>query len=66
MFDTSILKKVSDVLWEIPKSYRSDMRVPARVYKKESLLDEHSKDRSLEQLVNVTILQRILVYALAM
>lgn len=66
MFDTSILKKVSDVLWEIPKSYRNDMRVPARVYTKESMFDEISKDKSLEQLINVTTLPGILGYALAM
>lgn len=66
MFDTSKFKKITDYLWEIPKSYRSDMRVPARVYTKESMFGEISKDRSLEQLVNVTTLPGIVGYALAM
>jgi len=25
-------KKINDYLWEIPKSFREDMRVPARAY----------------------------------
>lgn len=25
-------RKISDYLWEIPKSFRPDMRVPARIY----------------------------------
>src|SRR5919112_563485 len=50
------LHKLSDVLWEIPASYRADMRVPARVYTDERMLDSILGDRSLEQLVNVSTL----------
>jgi tRNA-splicing ligase RtcB (3'-phosphate/5'-hydroxy nucleic acid ligase) len=60
------LHKISDYLWEIPKSYRGDMRVPARVYTDERMLDAILGDRSLEQLVNVTTLPGIQRYALAM
>lgn len=68
------LVKISDWLWEIPKSYRSDsldklgikMRVPARVYATEKMLGEITKDRSLEQLINVATLPGIEGYALAM
>ena len=60
------LTKINDWLWEIPKSYRSDMRVPARVYASEKMLAEISRDRSLEQLVNVATLPGIQKYALAM
>lgn len=60
------LEKIHDYLWEIPKSYRDDMRVPARVYADERMLDAILGDRSLEQLVNVTTLPGIRKYALAM
>ena len=62
----SDFKKISDWLWEIPKSFRSDMRVPARAYVSEKMLEESFKDRSLEQLVNVATLPGIQKYALAM
>jgi tRNA-splicing ligase RtcB len=60
------LHKLNEWLWEIPKSYRADMRVPARVYADERLLDSILGDRSLEQLVNVTTLPGIWKYALVM
>jgi tRNA-splicing ligase RtcB len=60
------LIKLNDYLWEIPKSFRGDMRVPARVFSTEEILDEAIKDRSLEQIVNVATLPGIQEYALAM
>jgi len=60
------LVKVHDFLWEIPKSFRSDMRVPARVYSSEEMLEAILEDRSLEQLINVATLPGIVGYALAM
>ncbi len=59
-------KKISDYIWEIPKSFRSDMRVAARVFASEKMLDDLFKDRSLEQLVNVAVLPGIQKWALAM
>lgn len=58
--------KINDYLWEIPKSFRSGMRVPARAYVSEKMLEESFKDRSLDQLVNVATLPGIQKYALAM
>ncbi|HDM32086.1 MAG TPA: hypothetical protein ENG32_01850 [bacterium] len=58
--------KISDYLWEIPKSFRHDMRVPARIYASEKMLEDTFRDRSLEQLVNVATLLGIQKYALAM
>ncbi|MEK7192163.1 MAG: RtcB family protein [Patescibacteria group bacterium] len=58
--------KINDWLWEIPKSYREDMRVPARVYASKNMLAEIQKDRSLEQLINVATLPGIQKWALAM
>lgn len=66
MFDKSKLIKIEDFLWEIPKSYRDDMRVPARIYTHEEMLDAISIDKSLNQLVNVSTLPGIKGFALAM
>lgn len=66
VFGFGHLNKACDWLWEIPQSYRSDMRVPARVYASEKMLQEILRDKSLEQLVNVATLPGIQKYALAM
>lgn len=66
MLSRDILIKINDYLWEIPCTHRKDMRVPARVYVSERMLDEIFRDRSLEQLVNVATLPGIEQYALAM
>lgn len=60
------LKKINDNLYEIPKSFRSDMRVPARLFANESIIKDILKDKSLEQLVNVATLPGIQKYAIAM
>lgn len=62
----SSIREIEERLWEIPRSYRSDMRVPARFYASEAMLDQILADRSLEQLVNVATLPGIVGYALAM
>lgn len=66
MISKDDFRKINDYLWEIPKSFRSDMRVPVRAYVTEEMLKESSKDRSLEQLINVSTLPGIQKYALAM
>jgi len=60
------ITRISDTLWEIPRAYRADMRVPARFYASEAMLDDILGDRSLEQLVNVATLPGIRKYAIAM
>ena len=60
------IDKVSDWLWEIPKSFRKDMRVPARFYTSEKMLDDIFCDKSLNQLVNIAALPGIINYSLAM
>ena len=59
-------RKITDFLWEIPISFRSDMRVPARFYVSEKMLEDILQDRSLAQLVNIATLPGIEKYALAM
>lgn len=51
--------RIEDYLWEIPKSFRPKMRVPARILASEPLLDDIMEDRSLVQLVNVAHLPGI-------
>jgi tRNA-splicing ligase RtcB len=60
------LRRIDETLWEIPAEARSDMRVPARVFADEQLLDAIRADRSLEQLQNVATLPGIVEAALAM
>lgn len=62
----SDLEKIRDCVWQIPQTFRPDMRVPARVYATDAMLDAIVHDRSLEQLVNVACLPGIRDYAIAM
>jgi tRNA-splicing ligase RtcB len=61
----SDLVRISEYVWEIPTSFRSDMKVPARIYASEELLKLIFRDRSLEQLVNTAampgVVKRVLV-----
>lgn len=66
MFNISLLHKVKPNLWEIPKTCRPDMRVSARVYASQEMLEQIAQDRSLEQLTNVACLPGIQKWALAM
>ncbi len=59
-------RKIDDNLWEIPTSYRSDMRVPARIYASLAMLTSILEEKAIEQLINVTTLPGIVKYALAM
>ena len=58
--------KINDYLWEIPKSFRSDMRVPARIYVSEKMLEDCFRDESITQLINTTTLPGVVKYAIAM
>jgi tRNA-splicing ligase RtcB (3'-phosphate/5'-hydroxy nucleic acid ligase) len=58
------LRRVGEVVWEIDP--RGDMRVPARVFADEELLDAIRDDQSLEQLCNVATLPGIVEASLAM
>ena len=66
MIDISKLIRVSDYIYEIPKSFRSDMKVPARFFSEPELIRDIMGDRSLEQLVNTATLPGVVQYALAM
>ncbi|HXG23452.1 MAG TPA: RtcB family protein [Chthonomonadales bacterium] len=48
--------KVGQNVYEVPMSYRSDMRTPARIYADEELLEAMLPGETLTQLVNVATL----------
>jgi tRNA-splicing ligase RtcB len=60
------LARIDDVTWEIPTSFRSDMRVPARIYASEDLLEGMLAGEALTQLVNVATLPGIAEFAYGM
>ncbi len=66
MVDKQDFKKIEEYVYEIPKSFRPDMRVPARLYADEELLEAALGDRSLRQLVNTATLPGVVKYTLAM
>lgn len=50
------LKRINDYEWEIPKSFREDMRVPVRIFATRQLLEDIQDDKSLEQAANAATL----------
>ncbi|TMA83451.1 MAG: RtcB family protein, partial [Deltaproteobacteria bacterium] len=58
------LTRVGEYVWEIPR--QGGMRVPARVYASEKLIEEVRDDPALAQLANVAHLPGIVGHALAM
>lgn len=65
MAPVDILRRISDVIWEILLSYKAGMRVPARIYGTEKLIQEMD-DAVYDQVTNVATLPGITKYALCM
>ena len=59
------INKISDCIWEIPKSEKEGMRVPARIYASDVLFENMDKG-VFEQITNVACLPGIQKYALCM
>jgi tRNA-splicing ligase RtcB len=66
MVARSELKRVDECEWEIPREHRADMRVPARIFADEALLEAALGDKSVEQLINTACLPGVVKYTLAM
>lgn len=70
MSEQAITKKnlvtVDEVTYEVPMGYRSDMKVPARIFMNEQMIDDVLADRALWQLINVATLPGIQRAAFAM
>ncbi|MBZ5599641.1 MAG: RtcB family protein [Acidobacteriia bacterium] len=60
------LVRVAEYVWEIPATFRDDMRVPARLYADEDLLRAALTDNSVVQLVNTATLPGVIKHAIAM
>ncbi len=58
--------KITDYEWEIPVSYRRDMRVPVRIFATRSLLEAIMGDKSLDQAVNAATLPGLVGSVLVM
>lgn len=59
------IKKVSETVWELPVSYKEGMRVPARIYGTEKLL-QAMDEAVFDQITNVATLPGIVKYAFCM
>ncbi len=66
MVQKSDLVRIDKYVWEVPKSYRSDMKVPARIYASEKLLDMAFRDQTMEQLVNTAAMPGVVKWVLVM
>ena len=60
------LQKIGDYLYQVPQSFREDMRVPAHFYADDDIVKKALEDRSLEQLVNTATLPGIVGQAMGM
>ena len=60
------LTKISDHEWEIPQSFRPDMRVPVRIFATRALLEHIAGDRSLEQAINAATLPGLVGHVVIM
>ena len=60
------LVRITDYEWEIPQSYRADMRVPVHLFATRKLLEQIIDDRSLEQAVNASTLPGLVGSVLVM
>ncbi len=60
------LKRISPYIWEIPQKYKPGMRVPARIFADEVLLEKMKQDMTLEQAANVAHLPGIYKYSIVL
>jgi tRNA-splicing ligase RtcB len=60
------LIRISDYEWEIPQTFRQDMRVPVRLFSTRRMLEDVMKDKSLEQAVNAATLPGLVGHVVVM
>ena len=60
------LKNIREDVWEVPQSFKDYMRVPARIYAAEALLDKMRRDQTLQQTITVASLPCIEKYSVVM
>ena len=60
------LEEIAPCTWEIPRAFRNDMRVKARLYASRQMVKHLLAERALEQLVNTAALPGVQEPVLAM
>ena len=58
------VEKISENEWEVPKT--GGMKVPAKIFASEKLMDKIRQDRTLQQAINVAHLEGIQKYSFVM
>lgn len=66
VWETPKVERVGDVIYEIGREQRAEMLVPVRLFADQVLLEAFSRDRSLEQLINVATLPGVAHFAFGM
>jgi len=66
MVNFNDLKEINKFEWEIPQSFRPDMRVPVRIFATRQLLSEIMDDKSLEQAINAATLPGLVGHVVVM
>jgi tRNA-splicing ligase RtcB (3'-phosphate/5'-hydroxy nucleic acid ligase) len=66
MVNIQDLTRISEYEWEIPQTFRKDMRVPVRIFATRRLLEKVMEDKSLEQAVNAATLPGLVGHVLVM
>lgn len=66
MITLQAFKKISDFEWEIPVSFRKDMRVPVRFFATRRLLENSMDDLSIEQAINAATLPGLVGHMVVM
>jgi tRNA-splicing ligase RtcB len=66
MINLTMLKRISENEWEIPQSFRIDMRAPVRIFATRRLLEAVMDDQSLEQAVNCAALPGVVGHVVVM
>lgn len=56
MVQKSDLERIDAYRWNIPTSFREDMRVPVQIFASDSLIDQALDDKSMQQAVNTATL----------
>lgn len=58
--------RLNSVTWEIPQSFRDDMRVPVRIFASDKILEATLGDRSIEQAINAATLPGLVSHVVVM
>lgn len=65
VFNKPELKKINDFTWEIPTSFKKEMKVPARIWSSKALVDGMDL-HVYDQITNVATLPGLINYAMCM